>query len=379
MSIKTGIQLNVAQENDGPRLAEFYRNFSIQSPIEYRVHRDQDYFASYKCQGDEFKTYFLEKDQQILATASFIFRDSFFENQVTKIGFATDLRVAAQREATLEWTKHFLPVLKEIISQHELSFIFSSINLNEPGVLNTFVRPRPMRRHLPKYFLYRKFNHVSLHGQFPGADKPLPHLRIETARPNQIDELAQYLQKRAMYRPFTSTWNAESLQKKIQRLKGFDWNHFFVAKDTSGNIVGTLATWDPTRFQHYIPISYGIRGHNFRQALKVGKLLGFSRTLTKPVKSTGIEEKLDFQQILFLHSDNEDIFQTLLWKAWESVEPSQFLTYCHVEEDIRLMPPKNWISYSHPHGLYAVLPPTSSVPNFLLPNSQLNPEIEYTF
>lgn len=370
------IQLKIASANDSKRLSDFFKGFSIQSPIEYKIHREQDYFDCYSCFGDQYKTYYLEKDGQILATASFVFRESLFEGDVATIGWATDLRVAPNREATLEWTKHFLPVLKEIIEEHRLTYVFSSINLTEPGALNTFVRPRPMRRHLPKYFLYRKYRQVSLHGQFPMAEKPLSHLTIESATPNQNDELVAYLKKRSQYRPFASVWDHQSFYQKIQRLKGFDWSNFLVAKDKQNKVIGTLALWDPTLVQKYIPVSYGIRGHNFRQALKVGQILGLSRKLTKPYSSSGSEENLDFQQCLLLHADNEDIFQSLLWRAWGQIKPTQFLTYSHVDEDIRLMPPKNWISYSHPYGLYVVLPPTANVPNFLLPNSQLNPEIE---
>jgi hypothetical protein len=371
------MELRIAGPEDNTELIEFFKEFPLKGLVELKVDRNQDFFAPYKLQSDQYKTYTLRDEQKELhAAASIVVRNTWMDGQTLKVATAADLRVRNNRRAILQWSQHFLPVLRKEIKENEVSSIFSAISLSDLTALNTFIRPRNMKRAMPRYYLYRKFNLVSLHGRFPWAEPPLSHLRIQQGSPTNADALLAYIVRRSQYRPFASVWNVDSFEKKLGRLFGMKLSDFFIAFDSDDNVIGCMAPWSPSGIQDLIPLSYSLRAHNFRQFLKFLWIFGLTRRLAKPLVSTGVESKLQFRYLTNVFADNEDVFESLLYSCFESLTPHEFLVYAHTDQDYRLLPPQSWITASLPYALYAVAPPEMEMPAFLHPSQGLNPEIE---
>lgn len=371
------MNLEIASPKNSFELNEFFSQFTLRGLVDLKIQRKKDFFAPYKLQSDDYRTYMLrDSDGDIQAIASFLFRETAYDGHPTKIATALDLRVAPNRKAIIEWSNHFLPVMQSITDEMKVEFIFSAINLADPSALNTFVRPRQMKRPIPRYHLYRKYNLVSLHGKWPWAKAPLKSVRFQNCHDGIEEALIEYILKRSQYRPFSSTWNREALLNKIKHLPGLKKSDFIVATDHQGNVVGCTAPWSPHEIQDYIPLSYSLRAHNFRQMLKFFWMFGMTHRLTKPVASTGIEQKLNYSHLTHLHADNEDVFEGLIATAFEQCSSQDFLLYAHAVQDYRLLPPRSWISASLPFALYAVVPPQKPMPAFLHPSISLNPELE---
>lgn len=371
------MRLEHANTSQEAELREFYEQFSMKSLVEFKVRRPTDFFAPYRAQSENFETLVLrDKDESLQGMASFIYRETLYNDRIQKIAVATDLRIPISRKAILEWSHHFLPVLRDIIKTRGVSSVFSTINTNDPVAINAFVRPRTIKRPLPRYHLYRKFQMVTLHGRFPWAPPPVPTLRIRPGETKWIGPMIDYIKRRAPYRAFCSVWDEKSFYEKLYRLPNFKLEDFWLAFDAQDRVVGMLAPWSPLRVQEYCPVSYGLRAHNFRQFLKFGRLLGWTRPLTKPFTRTGSDLPLKFRYLTFLSVENEDIFESLLWTAFEALPKDEFLAYAHSNVDFRLNPPRSWVSAGLPFGLYAVLPPEMDPPSFLHPTQTLNPDIE---
>ena len=371
------MNLELAKESDSQALVELFKEFPLKGLVELKVDRNQDFFLPYKIQSNDWKTYILRDEKnEIHGSASFVMRDTCTDKKITKIATASDLRIKPHRRAIIEWAHHFLPVINKEIEENQVQSIFSYMNLSDPTALNTFIRPRAMRRAMPRYFLYRKFNLVSLHGRYPWASKPLKSIKIRRGSKATYDSLLEYIIRRSQYRPFASVWDEASFQAKMEGLKGQKLSDFIIAFDSLDNVVGCLAPWSGGGVQDYIPISYSLVGHNFRQYLKFLWLFGLTRRLTKPVASTGLEQKLQFAYLTNVFADNEDVFESLLHTVFDEVGPQKFLLYAHTEQDYRLLPPSDWISASYPYALYSVVPPEKPMPDFLHPSISQNPEIE---
>lgn len=375
------MELKIANQSDSEKLIDFYKQFSIHLPVSLQPERYSDFFSSYKCHGSDYRTYILkDNNEKIYATANFSIRKTFIEGfKESKIAVASDLRVANNRKAIIEWSNHFLPVIEEIKKDFQVEQIFSYINTYDPGALNTFIRPRSMKRPLPRYYLYRKINLISLHGKLPWAPRPLSGLRIVSGNKSNLDALMAYILKRSQYKYFADVGSLVSFQEKLNRLVGLQLEDFLIAFDKNENVVGCLAPWNSKKIYNFIPLKYNLQAHNFRQALKFMWLLGWTRRLTKPVSRTNLEAPLDFSYLTFLFVDNEDIFESLLWEAYQNTAPNNFLVYTQVERDFRIAPPRTWISAQNPFALYVVVPPMSEMPHFLDPSLSLNPEVEPFF
>lgn len=371
------MNLEIASSDDNQNLISFFKEFPVKGLVDLKIDRNQDFFAPYRLQSDEFRTYLLkDEENKIQAAASILVREAMSDKNVLKIATASDLRVRSNRKAILQWSNHFLPVLEREMQEHNLSSIFSIINLSDPTALNTFIRPRTMKRPMPRYYLYRKFRMVTLHGRYPWAKAPLSTIKIRQGSTANSDALASYIIRRSQFRPFASVWDLSSFEKKMERLTGQKLSDFLIAFDSDENVVGCLAPWSPSGIQDLIPLSYSLRGHNFRQFLKFLWLFGMTRRLAKPVASTGEESKLQFRYLTNVFADNEDVFESLLYTAFENMTSQEFLLYAHTEQDYRLSPPLSWISASLPYALYAVSLPEKEMPLFLDPSISLNPEIE---
>ncbi len=372
------MELVRAKITDAPALQSFFEKFPISHIASFQTHRGKDFFAHYEIQSPQWVCYILRsrKDQSIHGMVTFILRESRWQGKFVRIAVATDLRISPEKTVLKNWLQYFLPVLREIRTKDGADYIFSSINMMDSGALKNFVRPRPLRRPLPRYFLYRKLSLISIHGRFPWAYKPLPSLRICRANEKILPELINYIVRQNQHKPFSSIWDENSFFQKMRRLVGTKIEDFWIAYDANDQVVGCLSSWSSKGINDLSPLSYSLRAHNFRQFVKLSHYLGFARLLTKPKASTGKTQPLNFRYLTFLNADNADIFESLLWWAYESTPKTEFLVYAACEGETHLRAPPTWITAEIPHALYSLVDPDEKKPDFLDPRQSLHPEIE---
>lgn len=375
------MKLEIATPTQSLELAEFFRRFPLRGPVEMLVDRKPDFFKPYSIQSASHVTYTLrdERDASLLGSVTFVMDDLWVNGQPQKVAFGRDLRILETRQAVLGWTQHFLPVMNEIQTQHGAQHVFSILSQNDARALNAFVRPRLMRRPIPRYFLFRRFNLVSLHGRLPWAPTPLKSLRIRRGSPAIEDALIQYVVRKSRQRELGTLWDADRFLDRLARWDNLTLEDFLVATDAQGNIVGCCAPWSPGGIEERIPLRYNLIAHNFRQFLKFGKFFGWTRTLTKPVYRLGMEASLNFRYLSFLFADNEDIFDSLAWIAYDECRETEFIAYTQMRSDLHLRPPLSWISAKNAHGLYALVPPEQPLPDFMHPSNDRPVELEPFF
>lgn len=373
------MDLEIAGPELEGELSAFYKNFSQTGLVEIRVDRFGQYTAPYDIQGEQHLTYVLREKQQIEGTASFVIRDVLLENKIRTVAFGRDLRISSNRRAILEWGRHFLPVMGEVSQTFNAKYLFSVLSLSDVQTLNAFIRPRTLKRPFPHYHLYRRFYLTSLHGRVPWAKNPLPHLKIKHGSPANLDALIYYVVQKSRQRDLATSWDADSFLNKVNNWKNLDLSHFILAMDQQDNIVGCVAPWSSVGIQEIIPMDYSLRAHNFRQFLKFGKMFGWTRSLTKPVSRLKMESSFDFKYLNFLHADNTDIFESLIWAAYDQAEHNEFLVYTQMRSEYQYRRPLNWIGSRRPYGIYLVLPPDQEIPNFLHPTNERPVEMEPFF
>lgn len=373
------MDLEIASPENARQLADFYKGFLTSGLVDLKVDRNDNFFGPYDIQSDQYLTYMLKEEGQLEGTASFVMSDVLLDGKVQSVAFGRDLRISNNRKVILEWSKHFLPVMQEVGRTLGTQYFFSVMSMSDAKALNAFVRPRNMKRPLPRYYLFRRFNMVSLHGRLPWAKNPLPHLRIRKGSPAHLDALIYYISQKSRERELATVWDTTSFNEKLERWKGLKLEDFLIAFDAQENIVGCVAPWSSGGVQDFIPMQYSLRAHNFRQFLKFGKNFGWTRTLTKPYSRVKIEGTLNFKYLNFLFADHEDVFSALLWKAYDDAEENEFLMYSQPRADIMLRSPLSWISSKMPFGVYLLVPPDQTTPSFLHPKNEKMLEIEPFF
>ena len=375
------MKLEVAGSSHNQGLVEFYKTFPTPGLVQLKVDRGQNFYKPYELQSDRHITYVMQDEEsgKIEGSASFVINNVLLEGQISPVAFGRDLRISSNRKAILSWAHHFLPAMAEIEKKFEIAHFFSILNMAEAKALNAFVRPHQVRRPLPRYFLFRRFNLVSLHGQFPWANPPLASVHIRRGSFRQQDALVGYLLRKSKERDLSTIWDRQSFEDKLKRWEGLNLENFLIAYDSSENIVGCVAPWSSRQVQEFVPLQYSLVAHNFRQFLKFGKLLGWTRTLTKPITRLQMEAPMHFRYLSFLNADNEDIFDNLAHAAYNEAEDNEFLVYTQMRSDLHLRKPPGWVGARIPYGLYCMVPPDRQAPSFLHPNNENHVEIEPFF
>ncbi len=384
---KNLMKLEIAKPEDAEALHKFYKQFLVRGSIEVKIDRNQDFFAPYDIQSDKHITYLLKSDlgranqpDKIEGMASFVIQDVLIDNEVTTVAFGRDLRISSSRQAALEWTRHFLPVMDEVLKTFGCKYFFAVLSVNgQAKAQNAFFRPRNLKRPLPNNYPYRRFNMVSVHGRLPWAKNPLPNLKIKHGHASNKDALIEYVCKKSRGKNLATVWDAESFYEKIKHWKGLKIEDFLIAFDKNENIVGCMAPWSSGGIQDFIPMHYSMPANNFRQFLKFGKMFGWTRTLTKPFSRLQIEASLNFKYLCFLNSENSDVFESLLWRAYDEAEENEFLVYNQVRSEYIYRSPYNWIAAKQPFGVYLLQPPNIEAPAFLHPSNEKSIEIEPFF
>jgi hypothetical protein len=374
--------LEKATPSDNEELLHFYNSFTKQGLFEYQIKRLISYEAPYKLQAPENKTFILRDDSQILASASFVIQKVQYMGEVTNVAYARDFRVNPSRKATLSWAQHFLPVLEEL--QQDCSTIFTHINLKDPQALNTFIKSRPLKkqhseslhghvsRFVPRHYLYKKFNIVSVHGRFPSFTSPISYLKISHATPKDDEALMNYLLQKMSHREFKPFWDLESLKQYLKNIPDLTLRDFWIAKNSQGEIVGCTAPCATEPFFEIHPLHYSARAINFYQLLKFGSYLNWTRRI--PNIRSG--EAFKFKLLTHLFADNHDILESLIETCFNTCTQNEFLVYLAMNDDIQMRPPRNWISTSIPYGFYSILTKFQNSPPYLNANDQSYPWLE---
>lgn len=374
------MRLELAQMSNNEELLEFYSRFPLENYMQLKLDRGRDFFKYYNIQTDQFVTYMLrdDKDNSIMGMVSFLIETVMIEGKATRIAWSRDLRISQDRRAILSWSEHTKDVFAEIRKIFSVDYFMTSLNMSEVVALNTFIRPRVQKRFMPRYFLYRKFNLVSLHGQFPFTYAPDSKLKIRRGNPNQADQYLEYLLKKNQDYSFSLYTNRDNFLEVMERWSSLSWEDFFIAFDAKDNIVGMMSSWSSAGVQDIIPLRYSLRAHNFRQFLKFGKMFSWSRTMTKPYHRIKIEASLNFRSLNHIYVDHPDVFHSLLWKAWDEARDNEFLVYVHDRKSIHLKPPLGWISSEQTYGVYCTILPDEEIPSFLHPSHEGLMNIETT-
>lgn len=375
------MRLETATPDQAQELSQFFKKFPVQGQVELLTDRSRDYFGVIQLQSDTNLTYTLrnEESRELLGVVSFAIEETLVGGKPARVAFGRDLRISENRKAIMGWSQHFLPVLEEVKGVFNVDHFVSAINLNDVRAMNAFLRPRPGKRPFPRYFLHRRFNLVSLHGRFPWAPKPLRSLRIRRGSHHLVDALGHYIARKSQERDFTLTPTEEAFHELLERWKGIKIDDFLIALDSKDNIVGCCAPWNAASLEEFIPLKYNLAAHNFRQFLKFGRLFRWTRPLTKPIDRLEMEAGLHFRFLNFLHADNEDVFESLAWLAYEESANNEFLVYSQTRADLHLRRPLAWVSAKMPFGFYALVHPDAETPSFLHPTQDRPISIEPIF
>lgn len=356
------MQLVIASEADNDRILEFFSRASFPGDVEVRFRRMFNFFNHYRKQTNDFVTYLLLNDKnEIEAMATLLFRKAYIHGEEQTVGYATDLRVSGSRRATLHWSQHFLPVIETERQKRNCKYMFSIVARSQRQAYNALIRPRSLKRKLPRYHLFRTLQLVSVHGLWPLQPKPLKGIRVTQGQPEDFADVANYLVKSFAERPLHHLGSSEDFRSALENWQGLSMKDFLLARNSRNEILGCCALWSARQVQRYYALKYSQSGENFRQILFWLSFL-FDMHRMPQSGSELLPVFMTFHQV-----DNPDVHDSLMHAAFKSIRKDEFLIYPHFNGDLKTLPPKAFITIKQRFGLFCLLSPNDPMPEFLRP------------
>lgn len=357
------MRLYKATQADDEQLKAFIEGLPIPGIYDYRIVRPHSFFDQYKLTTDDYQTYVLkDNQQQIHAMASILFRKAYVNAQEQTIGYVTDLRVSANRKATLSWGKEFIPIMEEECKKRNCQYVFSDLEQYENKAYNTLLR-RPHRQlKMPRYHLFRKFHLIIIYGKRLFQKPPPAAIQIEHAQSKDIERICRYLQEKDIRRPLRYHLTAEELERRCREWPLFSIENFLLATNSHGKLIGVMAPWNNREVQQVIAHKYHLKSF---QVFSTNQLLSMLQ-LARPFPRPGQEFRV--KHITHGAYDNPDIFYALLNKAYQECENKELLAYPNHFGDYATRPPQAFTHTKIPYGFYTLLENEKSLPTYLHPN-----------
>ncbi len=372
------MRLREAQPSDLHSLNQFFHSFPTAGPLEIRQRRFKGFDQVYRAQGFKSRVFVFETEsQQIEGVASFVICDCLLDHHIRRVAIARDLRIKPSRQAIVSWTSFFLPTLREIQKEEKVDYFFACISDYETGALNSFVRSRALDKPIPRYSLFSKWNLVSLHGYWPFAKNPLPHLSFQSATEVGFDKVMEYYLRDRKTKDLNPLFNRASFMRLLRDWPNIQASDFVVLINRQREIVGACCLWAPNGVVQYELTKLNGPSTNFSNLLHVLKTLGMARPLS--TFDSQKREYLNFRQMGFIECQTPDVFETLIWHCYHNSPQREFLVYGHSQDNYALRPPNSCISGSWPFGIYTMIPPDEVLPGFLRPNHGRDVQFEPFF
>lgn len=353
-----------ATDQDNDRLLHYYSGHPFPGDVRLKIQRMFNFFNQYRLQSDDYCTYMLlNESDEIEAVASLVFREAVIEGAKQTIGYATDLRVSTNRRAITTWAQHFLPILEDERKSRNCKYIFSTVARSQRQAYNAFIRPRNVRRPIPRYHLFRRFQLITLHGLWPFHSQPLPGIRVRSATENDIDRVALFILRQTEDSPLSYYTSVNDFANALERWRDLKIQNFLLAFDKNDRLIGCVAPWLAERIQRVYPMSYNSTANNMHDMLKLFSVFGVSH----PLPNVG--QEMPIRYLTHLYAENPDIFYSLLHAAYTLSGKNEFLLYPHFEGHLQSLPPRSFISAEMNFGYYCILSPSDPLPDFLKPRS----------
>ncbi len=369
------LKVEIATEADSDDLKKFVikQPFLTNYTIDLAIDRKGSFFDKYRLQSDDFVTYKMTNDAgEIEGIASMIFRRTLLNGTETLVGYATDLRISNSRQAIVQWPEKLMPALNIEAQNRNCDYVFSIFNVNQTRAMNALIRPRSQRRSIPRYYLYKHFEFITLHGKMPFTDLPfLSTVKMSRLTDNDIEPLAHYLKSKTMHRPLAFEYTPDLINYRLKNWPGFSKDNFIIARDSQKNIVGCVAPWKASQIFNVSVLNYSGFGETMYAFSKWFSLFKFVKKLPR------IGETLPLKFLTHFYADNPDIFGALLAEAFRVTSRDELLSYIHFNGMPLTMPPKSFLTSKIPFAMYSVLPAEKQLPEFLqLHKVTPPPEIE---
>jgi len=229
------------------------------------MEREPDFFALARLEGERWRVGVTERGDEITGCVAAAARTAYVDGQVTPTGYAGDLKVhpAHRGGDSADALTCFARDALRGFGGDALRTLVTILEGNRSMEHRT-IGPRGLPR-LTR-FATLEVHAIPLLWPRPTA---ISGIRVESARPEDLDEMAALWRTVAPHRQFAPVLDADRLAAFIDAAPGLSIEDYLVARRADGRIAGFLALWDQRLLKQLRVLGYSRRLSVARTALDV--------------------------------------------------------------------------------------------------------------
>jgi hypothetical protein len=303
-----------AGADDNDALLEFMREQSIEAGLSMRFERAPHYFALQEAHSLDHITWIVTRRGRIVSTASAVVRSAYVDRAVRTVAYFADLRQARGRGLAGIWRNVANTALDDVRHTFGATHAFCSIlrgnRLARASILESRIGIGLRLRHL------RGYRTVSIVGRLPWPRRRNRHLDIRHATSADSEKLRAFVDAQSRDRQFAAVFDRTTWQRRIEAWPDFGIEHFLIATDPRGRIVGCLAPWDSSTINRIVIDGLPFRAELLRRAANAAAFL-----TRRPKIPLGPATHLPDVALTHLSVENRDaeVFAELLAVAYREL------------------------------------------------------------
>jgi len=305
-----GWSMRLATPADNEALCELFASVHLKAALDLAQERAPDFFALPRMHQAEFATAAgIDDNGRVVGCGTAIVRPGHWQGRVIKTGYLCDLRVAPGFRGGLNLARAYGRFM-DWIRQELGAELFTTVIFDANSQARQALTARSDKRlDQPVYRPMTAFEMVSI--QFTTRRRSPDHVAAATA--SDLDELCQFIARRAQARPLGDVLDAARLAARFATWPGFSLTDFLLARNAKGALVGCLAPWDTAAFKRTRVLGYhGPMVWQKRLYNLAARIRGFT-----PLPPAGACFSFPFLTHVEVADDNPAVLHELLLAAYE--------------------------------------------------------------
>jgi hypothetical protein len=248
----------IADKSDNQIILDLYNSLSMEGGVfSFKFVKDPDYYNFCDYVGREhYITLAINNDGEAEYMATFGVRLSYLNGNKVKVCHVYDLRCKRKkdRKASFSWldlTNAIFTKSNEIDELKDCTYFLGSYTSANKYAIRTIKDTSPWGvSDVSKYDMVsilgrRPLKYLGIKS-FPKSDL---NVSISQAKENDIPELKKYLDAQNREKAFGYIYDIEDgeLERRFNVWDDFSISSFYLARGTDGELLGCLATWNPSK------------------------------------------------------------------------------------------------------------------------------------
>lgn len=314
---RPSVRVRLATEADNAALCDVVRRVHLRSALDVTQERDPDFFALPRMHQGAYDVLVAENaDGFVGGCGSVIVRDGWVDGAIRKVGYLSDLRAVPGFRGARALPAAYRAALERARDVHGAEVFYTVIFDDNQVAKKALLQTGRRRPGQPTYRAMTPFHMVAVQFTLPC---PRPRGDVRRAAPGDRDALVEFLARRARARVMGEDLTPERFAARLELWPDFGLEHFFVARDARGRIVGAVAPWDSHAFKRTRVLGYHGGMRTLKRAFAVGSALLRFPALPEP----GDCFRFHWMSHLEVEDDDPGTLQDLLRASYRALRPQR--------------------------------------------------------